>query len=123
MSITVTTNALELVEDLGKIEGKVFRNLRNEIVEKRGPQVERLWVANATASAGAHGKHYPRAIKGKVSGPLEYTIRPTPGMRQSAMSFEEGSRKQPPHHDARRAYYATRGLIQYGLQRAVKQAL
>lgn len=122
MSLSVSTNALELVTELGNIEGRVFKNLERE-VRTRGKSVERLWVANATATAGAHGKWYPRAIKGRKSAALEYEIRPDPSARQGAMSFEEGSSRQKPHHDARRAFYASRGLIQYGLRRAVEQAL
>jgi hypothetical protein len=68
--------------------------------------LEDAWRANAAATAGEHGKHYPASIdserKASVGG-IEYEIGPNPGMPQGGMSFEEGSVNQPPHLDGAKA--------------------
>lgn len=60
----------------------------------------------ARESAGAHGKHYHRAITSEMTSGLglfgntisaEYG--PDIARPQGGMSFERGSRNQPPHND------------------------
>lgn len=53
----------------------------------------------AKRSAGSHGKHYPNAITLESHGPLSYEYGPEAGLPQGGMSFEHGSRNQPPHLD------------------------
>lgn len=53
----------------------------------------------AKRSAGRHGKHYPNAISVERHGALSYEYGPDAGMPQGGMSFEHGSRNQPPHLD------------------------
>lgn len=53
----------------------------------------------ARRSAGAHGKHYHKAFFAARLGALAYEYGPVAGMRQGGMSFERGSRNQPPHND------------------------
>ncbi len=54
---------------------------------------------NARENSGAHGKHYPRAARRWRLGAGQYLYGPDPTMKQGAMSFEDGSRNQPPHND------------------------
>lgn len=77
------------------------------VLAEAGAELQRAWRANATITAGKHGKWYPSSIKSKPAGPLAVEVGPTPGMRQGAMSFEFGSRNQPPHLDGQRALDAT----------------
>lgn len=53
----------------------------------------------ARRSAGAHGRHYFKAITAERHNPLEWEYGPDSAMPQGGMSFERGSRNQPPHHD------------------------
>ena len=122
MTISVSTNAPSVVADLGKISGRAFRNVE-VAVRVGGRQVERDWKANATQTAGVHGKWYPLAIKGRSTGALEYTIKPDEAMKQGAMSFENGSRNQPPHLDALRAFQGREASVQRMIKRAVENSL
>lgn len=58
---------------------------------------------NARRTAGDHGKHYPKAFSVERLSPLSYEWGPDSAMPQGGMSFEEGSRNQPPHHDIAKA--------------------
>lgn len=53
----------------------------------------------ARESAGAHGKHYHKAFTAEAITPLLWEYGPDAGMPQGGMSFEYGSRNQPPHLD------------------------
>lgn len=60
--------------------------------------------AYAKESAGAHGKHYHKAFtaEGRVRGVFGGYVAeygPEAGRPQGDMSFENGSRNQPPHND------------------------
>lgn len=54
---------------------------------------------NARRSAGKHGKHYHKAFTEEAITPLRREWGPDADMPQGGMSFEGGSRNQPPHHD------------------------
>lgn len=83
-------------EDLGRAA--------NTLVAESAKDVERDWRANATETAGAHGKHYAKSIKAEVvDDGLTAEIAPDPSMRQGEMSFEFGGPNQPPHLDGQRA--------------------
>lgn len=53
----------------------------------------------AKKSAGKHGKHYPNAFSVERTGVLRWEYGPDSAMPQGGMSFEYGSRNQPPHMD------------------------
>lgn len=64
--------------------------------------------ANAKRTVGAHGKHYPGAITwdnsastffGFGGGSISAAYGPDSSRLQGEMSFEHGSRNQPPHND------------------------
>lgn len=92
--------------ELGKSQLRLARNA-TAVLAEAGKDLQDAWRENATQTAGAHGKWYPRSIKAKPAGPLAVEVGPTPGMRQGAMSFEFGSSNQPPHLDGQRALDAT----------------
>ena len=75
-----------------------------EIARDGGQTARRI----ATRTAGRHGKHYPKAItwdrlvsrfSGFGGGSMKIEYGPDSSLPQGGMSFEEGSRKQRPHHD------------------------
>ena len=87
-----------------------------------GTQMRDTWRANAKSTARKHGKWYPGDIQAKTdSGAswVESTIEPKRGRRQAAMSFEYGSRNQPPHLDGAKAMLA----VTPGWNRACDEAL
>lgn len=57
----------------------------------------------AIRSSGVHGKHYPRAFTVERRGIADFIYGPEAGMPQGGMSFENGSRNQPPHRDLARS--------------------
>lgn len=60
----------------------------------------------ARTSSGTHGKHYPRAITSEMNrggglfgNVISGEYGPDVNKKQGGMSFEGGSRNQPPHND------------------------
>ena len=100
--ISVQTNANLIAADLGKVAGRVVGRARLA-VDLSGRQVAEAWRSNAEQTSGEHGKHYPKSIQSRMTGALEATVAPQEGMQQAGMSFEYGSRNQPPHLDGQRA--------------------
>lgn len=96
-------------------------------VKAGGKLIETTWRANAVATAGAHGKHYPRSIKSNMSGTnaasVQVTIAPDPGMMQGGMSFEFGSSRQPPHLDGARALETATPAVLSLVEKAVTEGV
>lgn len=63
----------------------------------------RAGKANAKRTSGKHGPHYPNAFSVERRSPLTYEWGPDAAKPQGGMSFEGGSRNQPPHHDIAKA--------------------
>lgn len=102
MSVTFETNGAALLADIQQSPRKVVRRLAVAVPEA-GEDVRDEWRSNAVETAGAHGKLYPETIEVRMNSPLEAVIAPDPSMDQGDMSFEFGSRNQPPHLDGQRA--------------------
>lgn len=103
--ITFDTRELSaLAADLGRISVRsvpamigVFKQGGNDLVHE--------WAANARATSGTHGKHYPESIDSEmqVGTNIVVEVGPNPAKPQGSMSFENGSVNQPPHLDGQRA--------------------
>ena len=93
-----------LVADFDAAPGKVARAAR-DVVEQTAIELRDEWRANARVTAGAHGKHYPRAIDYRMGGfaSIYADVEPNEAKPQGGMSFEFGSINQPPHLDGQRA--------------------
>lgn len=81
------------------------------VVEQHAIELRNAWRDNARATAGKHGKHYPRAITAEQiprADAVEWEIGPETRKPQGGMGagFEYGSRNQPPHWDGTRAAVA-----------------
>ena len=77
-----------------------------EPVLAAGEMIATVWRTGARMSSGAHGIHYPDSIEADMVfdlGGASVEVGPNPGMPQGGMSFEHGSRNQPPHLDGSRA--------------------
>jgi len=73
----------------------------------------------AIRTAGKHGKHYPKAITVERLGASVYEYGPDSALPQGGMSFEGGSRNQPPHLDIAHSY----DLMKPSLHRSVDSLL
>lgn len=91
----------ELALDLDHVGPRATRRLVT-VGEEWSEDLEEQWRDNAVLTARSHGKHYPSRIDHERLGYLLWEIGPH-GHPQGEMSFEYGSRNQPPHLDGGRA--------------------
>lgn len=106
MIVRVRENLGDLIADLEKVGKEAPPKLRGVVKDgiKTGNSVAKDF---ARESAGAHGKHYHRAFTTEmrptytVFGHRLYSGEYGPDIAypQGGMSFEWGSRNQPPHGD------------------------
>lgn len=95
-----------LAVDIGASQPRYVREV-TRVVTKGALNVKNGWRANATASSGAHARHYPRTIDYDVR-PLgllvEAEIGPSGGGQADlAPVLEYGSPTSPPHRDGGRS--------------------
>ena len=105
MSSSIDASELvALSRDLGKIGAKSTRVMFG-VYKQAGDILRDQWRANAAATSGTHGKHYPNSITAdmRVSTNIEVEVGPDPRLPQGGMSFEYGSSKQPAHLDGQKA--------------------
>lgn len=97
--------------DTGEVEELAFDlEAAGPLVQRRlftvgdewSEDLEEQWRDNAVLTAREHGKHYPGQVDHERLGYLLWEIGPH-GHPQGEMSFEYGSRNQPPHLDGGRA--------------------
>lgn len=109
MRVKVTHDIDDLANDLAAITRRVIPDMRSVVRDglRVGTTIAR---SNARRSAGKHGKHYPSAITSEMhsgGGLFGNTISgeygPDVARPQGGMSFEYGSRQQPPHLDLARS--------------------
>jgi hypothetical protein len=101
---------VRVTEHLGDLIATFEKAAVDGPVKFRGVVKEGIRVGNIVAkdfareSAGAHGKLYHRAFSAEMhrgGAPHVYSgeYGPNPALPQGGMSFEWGSRNQPPHQD------------------------
>jgi hypothetical protein len=103
-----------LAAEFGKL-GRAGAHAADTALAAGAKTLETAWKANAAATSGEHGKHYPASIDHERTfslGAIEYEIGPNPGKPQGGMQFEEGSVNQPPHLDGAKAADATLPAIE-----------
>lgn len=94
------------IGDLARDCVGVASNARTElprVVRRNAERGNELAATFARESAGKHGKLYHRAFSAEPNGPLEWEYGPDAEQPQGGMSFEFGSRNQPPHLDLARS--------------------
>lgn len=102
MGVRVVHSLDDLERDLRTIATEFKPRMSREVaaVAREG---NRAGARLARRSAGSHGKHYHRAFSTERITPLRWEWGPDSAMPQGGMSFERGSRNQPPHHDIAQA--------------------
>lgn len=103
--ISVTHTLDDLANDLTSIATRAKSDMA-EVVRDTIREGNRIGKGYAKVSAGKHGKLYHLAWKPEMTGATRGEYGPLASMPQGGMSFENGSRNQPPHLDAARSYYA-----------------
>ena len=99
-----SSNIRDLATDFSSVPARATR-AAGQAVERIAKAGNTLARAFARESAGKHGKHYHRAITAEKKHPLGLTwaYGPDVAKPQGDMSFERGSRNQPPHLDLNRS--------------------
>lgn len=100
--ITVTHTIGDLADDLRSMAVRVPAE-EEKAVRKVALIGNALAKGFAKESAGRHGKHYHKAFTAERVGTAEWEYGPDAAMPQGGMSFEFGSRNQPPHLDLARS--------------------
>jgi hypothetical protein len=105
MGVRVVHDIDDLANDLVSIARHVRPDMR-ECVSESIDEGNKLAKASAKRTAGAHGKHYHRAFSasmhrgyGLFGNTISGEYGPDSSKPQGGMSFERGSRNQPPHND------------------------
>lgn len=97
-SLRVTHTIGDLESDLRTITVQTPHRL-GEVVRDHAYTGNSLARDNARHTAGKHGKLYPKAFSVEARTPLSWEYGPDAASPQGGMSFEFGSRNQPPHLD------------------------
>lgn len=104
MGVHIVHSLSDLERDLRTIatefKPRMARNVR-DVARDGNREGKRL----ARRSAGNHGRHYHKAFSAErfAGDALTWVWGPDASMPQGGMSFERGSRNQPPHHDIAKA--------------------
>lgn len=98
MRIRVIDSIDDLADDLRAIAVDSVVDMA-DTVKKNADTGVRYARGFAKQSAGKHGKHYPKSLTTEAHSPLVWEYGPDSAMPQGGMSFEFGSRNQPPHLD------------------------
>lgn len=105
-SIRVTDTIGDLVSDMRKITTGMPKEMAG-VLRRNAKTGNTIAQSLARMSSGSHGKWYPGTFSvGAVSkfygfggGEIAVEYGPVASKRQGGMSFEHGSRNQPPHLD------------------------
>lgn len=114
----------QLAADLSQVGARSVPAMR-KVFSEAGDFVAKEWRANAEATSGEHGIHYPKSIEAELrfSLNIEVEIGPNPAKRQGGMSFEYGSVNQPPHLDGLKAVDKVEPLVSRAIGLAVEDLL
>lgn len=124
--VTVFHTIDRLFDDLKAMPAREAKEMT--AVVRDGARIgNQLAKDHARRTAGKHGKHYPNSMSSELIGRFGYSTGtnysaeygPVVGRRQGSMSFEHGSRNQPPHFDLARSA----DEISPALHREVRAAL
>lgn len=96
--IKVTSTMALLQKDMDRIVRQAPKDM-DRVTELNAKRGNRIAADFARHTAGRHGKHYHKAFTIERVGEHVWEYGPDSAMPQGGMSFEYGSRNQPPHLD------------------------
>jgi hypothetical protein len=98
LSVRVTHTVDSLDRDMRAMPAKVAR-MQTSLLNGLAHRGNGLARSFARKTAGAHGRHYPDAFSVEAKTATSWEYGPDAAKKQGGMSFEYGSRNQPPHLD------------------------
>lgn len=98
MRVVVRNHLDDLTSDLRKIPVLLVQD-GAKAVRSSATEGNKVAKGIAKRTAGKHGKHYPNSFTTEAKSALSWEYGPDAARPQGGMSFEFGSRNQPPHLD------------------------
>lgn len=122
MGVHVYARLEDLVHDLDKSSKEMPRLIGSAVHEtaKDGAKYARRF---AHGTARRHGKHYPKAITAERLGRYIAEYGPDAALPQGGMSFEWGSRNQPPHLDIAQSFDIAQARFRIRTEEALERGL
>lgn len=111
----------DFANEFRKINTAAARRI-NSATRETAKEGQLIAKRNARETARRHGKHYPRSITMSSAGRLAWEYGPDSDLPQGGMSFEFGSRNQPPHLDLARSADQIEGRLPWRVQAAAEDA-
>lgn len=117
----------KLAADLSAVSSKMVTPMR-QVFKESGDLLAKEWAANARATSGVHGKHYPKSITADLTfslGNIVAEVGPDSSKPQGRMGrgFELGSVNQSPHLDGLKAVDKLEPLVQTAISQAVDRLM
>jgi hypothetical protein len=103
--VRVTHTIGDLASDLRTIAVEASPTMA-KVVRKNaiaGNRIAREFASQQHTMNSNYDIHYPRAFSAEARSPLSWEYGPDASKPQGGMSFERGSRNQPPHLDLARS--------------------
>ena len=123
MAVTFNSTRIKaLAADLGRVPARTGVAVAAVVAESANEGNKRAQDF-ARVSAGTAGKHYPDAFTATPAGLLAWEYGPDASKPQGGMSFEHGSRNQPPHLDLAKSADLIAPLFSRAVQDAVAKGL
>ena len=117
-----TSQEQALADRLGELGPELMDGL-HEATKDAGTAMRDGWRTNAKRTSGSHGKKYPRTIRASTSSGEDWAEADVYSVSPAARGYEYGSRNQPPHLDAAKAYPAAERDWRDGCDTALARAL
>ena len=118
----VSTGVKHLAADLGRVPARAGVTIAAALAESAREGNSKAQEF-ARASSGKIGRHYPESFRATIAGLLAWEYGPDASMPQGGMSFEHGSRKQPPHLDLAKSADLIVPTFQRRVSEAINEAL
>lgn len=108
LMVETVRNGFDVTAGFNKLNRRLFDEVEEALYEAgvdlrdewRRNAIQTVKMSNVPGSRG-HGKWYPFSIKWKweLASDLTMAVGPDMTRKQGGMSFEYGSKNQPPHYD------------------------
>jgi hypothetical protein len=122
VGVRVSSHLGDLTRDLQSASKRMPRKISTAVyaTARDGARVARGF---AKGTAGAHGKHYPKAITAERISRFIAEYGNDAALPQGGMSFEWGSRNQKPHLDIARSHDIAKITFRKKTEEALEEGL
>lgn len=115
------TQLLRLADDFGEVPERVMDALLDE-AQAAAKDGKQAWRQHAKRTSGRHGKRYPSSLRTRTDSGVDWVASEVWSVNPAVRGYEFGSRNQPPHLDATKAYPATAERFAKACTDAVERA-